>query len=273
MQVLSYPTEFTVDATVTPNVFGPSVGQNPLVVKISNIPNTVGITNALPAPVREASAVQTSLNASTATIPSTGSFTGFFLPGSNIFNPAPTNFGFTNLHQIKINDPAHYNTFGTKYVRTDNGNGTFNVVLIHTRFTQAMAYVNGNDYIVVQRSFLETVEPSAMPVKSNGAGGYVIAPMTFSNTATIETETELINKANATLSNANFNSSNLLSAFYNANKNVIEMTDNASGEFSIYNLLGQSVLNGNISKEINVEALKSGLYILSTDKGVLKFAK
>ncbi|WP_343329059.1 T9SS type A sorting domain-containing protein [Polaribacter staleyi] len=65
----------------------------------------------------------------------------------------------------------------------------------------------------------------------------------------------------------------LTSSFYNVSKSALVIKDNIEGEFSIYNMLGQQVLNGTISNEIKVETLKSGLYILSTDKGTLKFVK
>ena len=173
------------------------------------------------------------------------------------------------MHQVKVNDPA---SVGPNFIKTDNNDGTFNVVLIHTRFTQASAYVNGTDYIVVQRSFLATQEPSALPVKSDGSSAYVIAPMTYVVASTIETESELLAKANATLGNSKFNKNKLTSAFYSVKKDAI-ILNNVQGVYSIFNLSGQSVLEGNISKEINVETLNSGLYILSTKDGVLKFAK
>ena len=70
-----------------------------------------------------------------------------------------------------------------------------------------------------------------------------------------------------------FNKNKLTSSFYSANKKAIVINDNVQGKYSIYNLLGQSVLQGKIAKEIKVETLKSGLYILTTEKGILKFVK
>ena len=265
LQVLSHPNEFTVDAADAA-VFGPSVGEQPLVIRISNIPDETLTTNSAPAPIRLASNVQTALG--TVTIPASGDFSG--LLGGNTFNPGGTNYGFTNLHQVQINNPS---SVGSNFIKTSNGDGTFNVVLIHTRFTQAVAYVEGTDYIVVQRSFLAAVEPSALPVKSDGGSGYVIAPMKYVAASTIETEAELLAKASLTLSNSKFSKSKLTSAFYSASKRAIVINDNIQGKFSIYNLLGQSVLKGTLAKQINVETLKSGLYILSTESGSLKFVK
>jgi len=76
----------------------------------------------------------------------------------------------------------------------------------------------------------------------------------------------------ATLSTSNFSKSKL-EAFYNASRDAIMMKNSDAGNFAIYNLMGQSVLKGKISNTISVETLKSGLYILSTKKGSLKFVK
>ncbi|GAA4231885.1 hypothetical protein GCM10022291_05320 [Postechiella marina] len=67
---------------------------------------------------------------------------------------------------------------------------------------------------------------------------------------------------------------NKLSAFYNASKDVISIGDTTvTGDYNIFDLAGKSILKGEVSKEINVETLKSGMYILATDKGSLKFVK
>lgn len=76
----------------------------------------------------------------------------------------------------------------------------------------------------------------------------------------------------ATLSNDDFNKSEL-QAFYNADRRAIVMKDQLNGGFSIYNLMGQEIMGGELSGEIGVESLKSGLYILSTKYGTLKFVK
>lgn len=75
-----------------------------------------------------------------------------------------------------------------------------------------------------------------------------------------------------TLSTNNF-SKDKLDSFYSASRDAIIMKDNLQGDFTIYNLMGQSVLDGGISREINVASLKTGLYILTTDLGSLKFVK
>ncbi len=78
----------------------------------------------------------------------------------------------------------------------------------------------------------------------------------------------------AILSTENF-SKDKLESFYNTSKDAIIIKDRIDGGYSIYNLLGQSVLEGKTinTDEISVESLKSGLYILSTQKGTLKFVK
>ena len=74
------------------------------------------------------------------------------------------------------------------------------------------------------------------------------------------------------LSIENFNKTKL-SAFYSANRDAVVVKDHIEGDFSIYNLMGQAVLEGKTSNEINVESLKTGLYILATEGGTLKFVR
>lgn len=65
----------------------------------------------------------------------------------------------------------------------------------------------------------------------------------------------------------------LSNTYYVASKDAIVVGDDVNGEYSIYNLSGQLVLNGTVESQINVSALSSGMYILSCNGGVLKFAK
>ncbi|WP_299554890.1 T9SS type A sorting domain-containing protein [Seonamhaeicola sp.] len=82
-----------------------------------------------------------------------------------------------------------------------------------------------------------------------------------------------IKQSNASvLSTTEFNTKSL-NSFYNADIDAIVIKDQINGGFSIYNLMGQEVLEGDIANEISVETLKSGLYILSTEYGTLKFVK
>ncbi len=55
-------------------------------------------------------------------------------------------------------------------------------------------------------------------------------------------------------------------------KSVVIM-DEIEGDYSIYDLSGKAVSTGKASNQINVSSLPSGLYILTTKKGSLKFAK
>ncbi len=69
-------------------------------------------------------------------------------------------------------------------------------------------------------------------------------------------------------------SPNKLNAFYSASIDAVVLNDNnLDGGFSVFNMLGKEVLAGDVSREISVSALKSGLYILATEIGSLKFAK
>ncbi|MDO6761269.1 T9SS type A sorting domain-containing protein [Tamlana sp. 2_MG-2023] len=77
----------------------------------------------------------------------------------------------------------------------------------------------------------------------------------------------------ATLSDEDLNKENLTSTFYSSNRDAIVVNDKIDGTFTIFNLMGQAVLKGNISNEISLTNLNTGLYIFSTENGSLKFAK
>ena len=79
--------------------------------------------------------------------------------------------------------------------------------------------------------------------------------------------------SNGTLATKDFSKTKLEATFYSSKRDALIVNDRISGKFTIYNLTGQSVLKGEISNRIGVETLNSGLYILSTKDGVLKFAK
>jgi hypothetical protein len=79
--------------------------------------------------------------------------------------------------------------------------------------------------------------------------------------------------SSATLSTKDFSITKLKATFYSSDRDALIVNDKISGKFTIYNLTGQSVLKGEISNRIGVETLNSGIYILSTKDGVLKFAK
>lgn len=68
-------------------------------------------------------------------------------------------------------------------------------------------------------------------------------------------------------------SRNKLSAFYNLDRQVVKLNNVFNTPFSIYNIMGKQVLTGVVNEEINVDRLKSGMYILSTAKGSFKFVK
>ncbi|TNJ44189.1 hypothetical protein KFZ70_03770 [Tamlana fucoidanivorans] len=74
------------------------------------------------------------------------------------------------------------------------------------------------------------------------------------------------------LSTKDFNKTKL-AAYYNSRLDTIVVDNAVSGKYAIYNLLGQSVLNGEFSREISVSTLKSCMYILTSASGTLKFAK
>lgn len=64
-----------------------------------------------------------------------------------------------------------------------------------------------------------------------------------------------------------------LQAFYSTSNKSIVVKGQLEGNYAVYNILGKSVLKGKVTKEINVESLNSGLYILKTDLGSIKFIR
>lgn len=72
------------------------------------------------------------------------------------------------------------------------------------------------------------------------------------------------------LSKSNFSKEDLEGAYYNGTDSIVI---NSSGAYAIYNLSGVAVSEGTISGDISVEGLTSGVYILATEAGVLKFVK
>jgi len=76
----------------------------------------------------------------------------------------------------------------------------------------------------------------------------------------------------ATLS-SKVNTNKLSQSFYNPSKEAIVVGDTVSGKYSIYNITGKTIQQGVVYNEIDVQSLVSGIYILSTESGVLKFIK
>lgn len=94
---------------------------------------------------------------------------------------------------------------------------------------------------------------------TNGPGG-----VSVNQTFTITQET---------LSTKDFNKSKL-NAYYNASNEMLVLDNNElKGDYTVFDITGQKVLAGKISKEISVSSLGSGIFILSTESGVLKFNK
>ncbi|MGY6648064.1 T9SS type A sorting domain-containing protein [Wenyingzhuangia sp. IMCC45574] len=50
-------------------------------------------------------------------------------------------------------------------------------------------------------------------------------------------------------------------------------TQHLEGAYTIYNITGQKAQSGSVSSEVNIASLASGVYILTTEKGSLKFVK
>ncbi|WP_010133918.1 T9SS type A sorting domain-containing protein [Ochrovirga pacifica] len=76
-----------------------------------------------------------------------------------------------------------------------------------------------------------------------------------------------------TLSAVKITKSKLDGAYYNTTKQAVMVGQNFQGDFVIFNVLGQKVKEGNVTREVSVSDLKSGVYMFATAKGSLKFVK
>ncbi len=134
-----------------------------------------------------------------------------------------------------------------------------------------------NTWYEVEFNFSEAVLLSDGVTLAGADPGYLSrVDFKFNATGTYDGDVfyidDISQNTSSTLKVNSFSSKNL-NAFYSREKQAVIAKDNLGENFAIYNLMGQAVIKGDITKEINVETLKSGLYILSTEKGSLKFVK
>lgn len=185
-----------------------------------------------------------------------------FLASTNPANTFPINttlnFEFThsNLPVPSGNDPGNARIV-VRFYQPQSTPSVFENAVYQNGFTAGSATP-----IVQTLAYTPTNEVSNYTLQIFPAGATSLQIQKFN-----------ISVGAATLSNETFSASKL-EAFYSSSKKAIVMNNIEDfGKFSIFNIMGQSVLKGEISKEINVETLKSGLYFLSTEKGSLKFVK
>ena len=264
LEVLSYPTKFSKDATDN-TIVGPTVGENALVIRYKNVPN---IAQNSPVPIR--TAAQTATDLSAVTLPSTGDCTGLL---GTAFNPGGGNIGFTSLHQVNYITAV----LPTIINRVQNGDGTWNFTVVHTRFTNA-AYITDTEYATIQRSFYAVPEPGAIAVKPNGSGGFAVAGMKFLAPSAalnpVDSEANLIAKANATLGVYQVDGKKLSSFYPNPVKDIITIgNDVQTKTYKVLSLTGAILKDVPATGTLNVSDLASGTYILATDVGTAKFIK
>jgi len=104
-------------------------------------------------------------------------------------------------------------------------------------------------------------------------------PFTTDQTVTWNSEaagaTDTLQSFPATLValSSKLNTFKLKASFYSQIKEALVIGDAISGDYSIYDITGKTIKTGTISKEISIVSLASGVYILSTEAGFLKFIK
>lgn len=208
-----------------------------------------------------------------------------------------TSVSLTNAQSIEITEinglsPSVFFA-GNTPVKTLKTNTSVDVTVSYVDLPAATA-TPGKTVITVRRvrnDYGAAFDPSTAEVDANTTGSVVIAFTPTAETTDFHLQAYAFNHPSTTvlienylynidvsdtavLSTEDFNK-NKLESFYSASKDAIVVKDRIEGGFSIYNLLGQSVLEGEIANadEISVETLKSGLYVLSTKEGTLKFVK
>lgn len=134
-----------------------------------------------------------------------------------------------------------------------------------------------NTWYEVEFNFSDAVLESDGTTPAGAEPGYLSrVDFKFNATGTYDGDLfyidDIVQTASSTLSTNSFEK-NGLSAVYSATKQALIMKNADQGNYSIFNLMGQSVLKGKISEEISVETLNSGLYILKTETRSLKFVK
>ncbi|GEM_PF-5346041 len=262
---LSYPTSIVLDGSV----IGPADGQPAWVVQFEDV--TITPTGTQSNQVFCPGWVTATAQAGIATPPWSGDVSTV-AGGTSGYGSTGSIGTSTGLHSVIL---PELGLNGNQRVvgYADNGDGTCDFRVIHTRINSNGNAVDGTEYTLFTRHFGEETL-IAVPVKADGASasGYVVAGSTYSATGTIADEAALLT-AGAALGVESFSTSKL-KVFYDAPRQSLMVGNDFLGDkYSIYNLMGQSVLEGTTSREISVETLKSGLYILATQKGSFKFVK
>lgn len=163
--------------------------------------------------------------------------------GISGFGNAPLNWNFDadSRTDIKIITPSDF-TDGTATVTFDIPAGTLPV-------EQTANYVAGYNYIL------------------QIAGANPSTDQTYINYV-VKIEDEIIGE---TANTTKFNK--LEASFYNSSKDAVILNNNLKGSYKIYDLTGRTLVKGEVSNEVNVSTLRSGVYFLKVDGGILKFAK
>lgn len=168
---------------------------------------------------------------------------------------------------------------------------TFPNPRIRVRILNNYAVISGAVESTLDVTTLETVQTATVnvtvpdvtaniPIVLSPSSGARIQALAYGNQTTVPALGMVYGYSGAyslndlvTLSTENFNKNELASSYYKASNNAVIIGENIEGNYTIYDLSGKTVSKGKISSEINVSNLNSGVYVLSTSKGTLKFAK
>ncbi|MGC6430706.1 MAG: hypothetical protein ACON5F_06675 [Jejuia sp.] len=258
INVIGYPTEVALD---TGTDYMPSVGQNPYVIVCTDMPADLPVWSPT-IPLAQYDFPDGTIMANGETPSRNGAGNIGTSTGMHNFIPAPGGVAASN----RVIDVS------------SNTDGTVNYTLIATKWSFANTPDSG-PYSTHFRYFAPVGKYfTSVALKSGSTTEYEIVGFTYNSSATAETEANLIAKANTLLDayklSTNDFSKDKLEAYYNAGRDAVVLSNEIEGGYSIFNIMGQKMISGEIeSREIDVETLKSGLYILATEKGSLKFVK
>lgn len=267
VEVVAYPTSMALVNAGT-NTYGPAVGENPYVINFKNYPANHPIYSpTIPVSTLMAYAsyqVDGAIKANGVT------------PNVNGTGNIGTAVGLNDKKPIAADGTAANN----KVVNVvKNSDDSYNFTVIATRWVFNTAPAAGTAHASSFRWFTNAGTTPAVTqttftsvaLETGSTTEYEVVGWTYDASATAETESNLLATGTA-LSNKDFSASKL-EAYYNTSREAIIMNNSHEGNFEIYNLMGQSLLKGKLSSEISVSDLNAGLYILSTEKGHLKFVK
>ncbi|MEW4925414.1 T9SS type A sorting domain-containing protein [Algibacter sp. 2305UL17-15] len=134
------------------------------------------------------------------------------------------------------------------------------------------------DFTAGEATVVVSIPAGTKPVEMTDdyeSGYKYILQVVGANPPTNQTYVNFVSTIEEEILSTNDFNKNKLAAFYSSSKDAVVISNSTviGSDYKVYDLTGRTIKTGKVSNEISVSTLKTGLYILATDKGVLKFAK